>query len=364
MAVITPDASDATQPVIERLTDYYPFGMEEPGRSYSAEDYRYGFQGQDKEKELWGGEASFFKYRISDNRLGRFFSVDPLSSKFPWNSSCAFSENRVIDGVELEGAEYLDVNNEHINCSRNNDDGSYSISLGKYDFDEIQMVNIGGEKYNNLGRHMYYNNDVGWSENGKRSEQKTEATLWGLYIYSDSKLRSESGEKYSGKTYTVAETWNACKSEKNYFDFSDYSVCHAWTMYMINKGYANVYNTNILDCKTADSRENKDLYYSGLVDGNRYGVAMALAKKQVVKLFDEAAFWSGAAQLGDPIQKYWSEIDGGHSFIFLRYTYDGDGDIDGYETMDKHGGFCDKKRDIEESNLGTEIRGGNLIEDK
>ena len=71
----------------------------------SGEDYRYGFQGQDKEKELWGGEASFFKYRISDNRLGRFFSVDPLSSKFPWNSSYAFSENRVIDAIELEGVE-------------------------------------------------------------------------------------------------------------------------------------------------------------------------------------------------------------------------------------------------------------------
>ncbi|MCQ2225425.1 MAG: hypothetical protein MJZ14_06840 [Paludibacteraceae bacterium] len=82
--------------------------MAMPGRKYerkSGEDYRYGFQGQDKEKELWGGEASFFKYRISDNRLGRFFSVDPLSSKFPWNSSYAFSENRVIDGVELEGLE-------------------------------------------------------------------------------------------------------------------------------------------------------------------------------------------------------------------------------------------------------------------
>ncbi len=40
LSVITPDASDATQPAIESLTDYYPFGMEEPGRSYGAEGYR------------------------------------------------------------------------------------------------------------------------------------------------------------------------------------------------------------------------------------------------------------------------------------------------------------------------------------
>jgi len=33
--------------------------------------------------------------------------VDPLAKKYPWNSSYAFSENRVIDAVELEGAESL-----------------------------------------------------------------------------------------------------------------------------------------------------------------------------------------------------------------------------------------------------------------
>jgi len=56
---------------------------------------------------LYGeSNASFFKYRISDNRLGRFFSVDPLTSKYLHNSPYAYSENRVIDGVELEGLEY------------------------------------------------------------------------------------------------------------------------------------------------------------------------------------------------------------------------------------------------------------------
>ena len=48
LAVITPDANNATQPAIESLTDYYPFGMEEPGRSYSAEGYRYGLMGKKK----------------------------------------------------------------------------------------------------------------------------------------------------------------------------------------------------------------------------------------------------------------------------------------------------------------------------
>ena len=107
MAVITDEPATTETPMVESLTDYYPFGMTMPGRSYNvdAERYRYGFQRQEREQELWGGESSFFTYRISDNRLGRFFSVDPVSSKFPWNSSYAFSVNRLIDAVELEGLE-------------------------------------------------------------------------------------------------------------------------------------------------------------------------------------------------------------------------------------------------------------------
>jgi hypothetical protein len=37
--------------------------------------------------------------------LGRFFAVDPLASKYPHNGPYNFSENRVIDGIELEGLE-------------------------------------------------------------------------------------------------------------------------------------------------------------------------------------------------------------------------------------------------------------------
>ena len=42
---------------------------------------------------------------MHDPRVGRFFSRDPLSAKYPWNSPYVFSENRLIDGVELEGLE-------------------------------------------------------------------------------------------------------------------------------------------------------------------------------------------------------------------------------------------------------------------
>jgi hypothetical protein len=52
------------------------------------------------------GNSVNYKYRMCDPRVGRFFALDPLASKYPWNSTYAFSENRVIDGVELEGLEF------------------------------------------------------------------------------------------------------------------------------------------------------------------------------------------------------------------------------------------------------------------
>jgi RHS repeat-associated protein len=68
--------------------------------------YRFGFNGQEKDNEVKGdGNSLDFKFRAYDTRLGRFMSVDPLASTYPWNSTYAFAENRVIDGIDLEGKE-------------------------------------------------------------------------------------------------------------------------------------------------------------------------------------------------------------------------------------------------------------------
>lgn len=38
----------------------------------------------------------------------RFLSVDPLAKSYPWNSTYAFAENKVIQGIDLEGKEYAE----------------------------------------------------------------------------------------------------------------------------------------------------------------------------------------------------------------------------------------------------------------
>lgn len=100
-------------------SDYYAFGSLMPDRNASSDSYRFGFQGQEAENEITGqtGSHSFYKYRISDNRIGRFFAVDPLTAKYPWNSPYGFSENRVVDGIELEGLEWKPIYDKQGNIS-------------------------------------------------------------------------------------------------------------------------------------------------------------------------------------------------------------------------------------------------------
>ncbi len=94
--------------VVISYTDYYPYGMivGEGIRSKELNDYRFGFQGQEKDEESKGeGNSVNYKYRMHDPRVGRFFAVDPLAFKYPYNSQYAFSENQVIAFIELEGLE-------------------------------------------------------------------------------------------------------------------------------------------------------------------------------------------------------------------------------------------------------------------
>ena len=66
----------------------------------------YSFQAQEHDDEVKGdGNSVNYKYRMHDPGLGRFFAVDPLAGSYPWNSTYAFSENIVINAVELEGLE-------------------------------------------------------------------------------------------------------------------------------------------------------------------------------------------------------------------------------------------------------------------
>ena len=113
------------RPIVLQERHYYPFGMLHAGygkparelyydtknrkiysRQTAAGRYKYWYQEQERQTDLdlnWDS----FKYRNYDYAIGRFMSVDPLAEKYPYNGVYNFSENRVIDGRELEGLETI-----------------------------------------------------------------------------------------------------------------------------------------------------------------------------------------------------------------------------------------------------------------
>ena len=99
LAVISDKASSTNEPTVVSLSDYYPFGMEMEGRSYSVGDYRYGFNG--KEKDDANGIHLDFGARIYDSRIGRFLSVDPDVENTM--NSFSFASNSPIFCIDYNG---------------------------------------------------------------------------------------------------------------------------------------------------------------------------------------------------------------------------------------------------------------------
>ena len=81
----------------EPCTSFFSFN-----RKSSAGEYRYGFNGMEKDDEVHSTQgASYGAFYIPfDARLVRFLSVDPLFRKYSWNSTYAFTENNVIRSNE------------------------------------------------------------------------------------------------------------------------------------------------------------------------------------------------------------------------------------------------------------------------
>ena len=106
MAVISDEASTTDKPTIVSFSDYYPFGMTEPGRSWNAGDYRFGYTGHEKEEDLASGVYTT-EYRLLDTRLGRWLCVDPLYMKYPGMSSYNYCGGNPLVLVDNDGREIV-----------------------------------------------------------------------------------------------------------------------------------------------------------------------------------------------------------------------------------------------------------------
>ncbi len=97
-----------TQGFKKNNLNYYPFGMQMPGRVSNSSTYRFGFNGMEADDEMKGDGNSYdFEARMLDPRLGRWFSIDNQTKKhaginpyhFVYNSPLMFMDPNGEDGI-------------------------------------------------------------------------------------------------------------------------------------------------------------------------------------------------------------------------------------------------------------------------
>ena len=109
LAVVTDNiemVDGETKATVVSANDYYPFGMEMPGRSISSIEYKYGFNGKEKDQNGEFGNTQYdYGFRIYNPEITKFLSTDPLSPEFPMLTPYQFASNTPIWARDLDGLE-------------------------------------------------------------------------------------------------------------------------------------------------------------------------------------------------------------------------------------------------------------------
>ena len=93
---------------ITSAQDYYAFGQLMPGRNWSSNEYKFGFNGKEKDDKVSGtGNQYDYGFRIYNPRIAKFLSVDPLTKNYPWYTPYQFAGNTPIQALDLDGLEIL-----------------------------------------------------------------------------------------------------------------------------------------------------------------------------------------------------------------------------------------------------------------
>ncbi len=91
---------------IRSYFNYYPFGMEMPGRTFNNDQYRFGFNGQERDNEVSGtGNINTAEYWEYDTRLGRRWDLDPKST-FGLSDFSVFGDNPILN-IDPDGAYFF-----------------------------------------------------------------------------------------------------------------------------------------------------------------------------------------------------------------------------------------------------------------
>ncbi len=144
--------------------DYYPYGKPLPGRFFSSsyEDRRYQFTGHEYDEE---NNHDYHGARYYNRDIGRYLSVDPLSSVAPGWTPYRYAYNnplRYIDPTGMLEGDYYDKEGNWLGNDGIDDDKVYVVK-GEDKFN-IKDFEEGGKYHNNQSAYNENNGD-GFSVN-------------------------------------------------------------------------------------------------------------------------------------------------------------------------------------------------------
>lgn len=114
-----------------------------PWRSFNSGEYRYGFQGQEKDDEIKGeGNSIDFGARLYDPRVGRWLSRDAYEYSYPNISPYSFGLNNPLYFKDEDGNWIVDVDGNPI----------YTVQEGRVEHEIDGLILIGEVRH-------YYTND-------------------------------------------------------------------------------------------------------------------------------------------------------------------------------------------------------------
>jgi len=289
-----------------------------PNRHEDSKEYRYGFQGQEKDDEIRGGEGNSINYtfRMHDSRIGRFFAVDPLFRKYPYYSSYAFSGNRVIDATELEGLEpKIRVTDKEVGYTKVavfgvtqvietavvkvyevqvlyvNGDG-VEIETGKFNVTRDGFVQIGTNSKGEyiLGNHSsdQMNNDKLFIESSRLDDHGS-----GLPSFTISPIFSPISKRLNSRIFNGVIQGDLGGNATRYGNLAKYCKFHVSGWYLLPGGKESLGGTfgcyGIVDPSQIQKIESPDLYRkpetvnASNSEMKRFGDAVEVAKAMQVE---------------------------------------------------------------------------------
>lgn len=147
-----------------------------------------------------------FRYRNHNPQIGRFIEIDPLATDYAHNSTYAYAENRVVDGIDLEGLEWYNAvgdwftNQTIIGFARNTFNTVVAAASINGDRDaQISVLSFVGSKVNE-GNKVFTNGTA-----VQKEEFITTTVLDGLLAIFAPKFSAESKTSAAVKTSAGAK---------------------------------------------------------------------------------------------------------------------------------------------------------------